>query len=282
MSIDTNLLLNIPYETSLAAHQIYSNNHVYLQIGDSLVSIFNKIDISLLDPSSRMNSDSIFRLALAGAFQFSESLPDSSTASATMKRMDWKYALFLPISHPGITINSLCNFRQNLFTSSTALQEFGNLLEILGNFGLFPHTNSPWLDPKATLSLICQTNRLFSVKEGMKSALSLVVSIAPEWVVGQVSPHWYQRYKTGPLRSLDLSKISDFQTNANRVGSDIFALLTALQKDDAPDLVTKAEIRHLRHLFQDQYLQNGDIIQWRTSGCANCLCNYLMVEGGHQ
>lgn len=281
MGVDANLILNIPYETSLAAHQIYSNNHTYLQIGDNLKNIFNQMDISLLDPSSQMNSEIVCRLALAGAFQFAESLPDSSASSATMKRMDWKYALFLPISHPGISGNSLCEFRQSLCSSSTALQEFGNLLKILGDFNLFPQTTSPWLDPKATLSMICQTNRLFSVLDGMKSALSLVVSIAPEWVKGQVSPHWYERYKTGPLRSLDLSQTSEFQTYANRVGSDIFALLTALKKTDAPDLDTKVEIRHLSHLFIEQYFQNGDIIEWRTPDCANCLCNPQSVEGGH-
>lgn len=281
MSVGANLVVNIPYETSLAAHQIYSNNHIYLQIGDRLENIFNQIDISLLDPSSQMNRDIVFRLALAGAFQFAESLPDSSASSATMKRMDWKYALFLPISHPGISINSLCDFRQSLCSSSTALQEFGNLLKILGDFGLFVPTAKPWLDPKATLSLICQRNRLFIVQEGMKSALSMVVSIAPEWVKGQVSPHWYQRYKTGSLSSLDLSQTSEIQTYANRVGSDIFALLTALKISNAPDLDAKAEIRHLSHLFQEQYLQNGDFIQWRAPGCANCSCNHQMVEGGH-
>lgn len=280
MSVDANLILNIPYETSLAAHQIYSNYNVYLQIGDKLENIFDQIDISLLDPFSQLNSDFVFRLALACAFQFAESLPDSSTSIATMKRMDWKYALFLPKNHPGISINSLCEFRQRLCSSSTALQEFGNLLEILGDFGLFPPSNTPRIDPNETLSIICQTNRLFSVQEGMKSALGLIVSIAPEWVKGQVSPHWYERYKTGPLMSLDLSQISEFQTYANRVGSDIFTLLTALKMGDAPDLIAKAEIRHLTHLFNEQYLQNGDIIEWRTPGCANCLCNHQMVEGG--
>lgn len=281
MNVEPNLIFNIPHETSLAAHQIYYNNHIYLQIGDNLESILNQIDISLLDSSSQMNSEIVFRLALASAFQFAESLPDSSASNATMKRMDWKYALFLPISHPGISSNSLCDFRQRLCSSSSALQEFGNLLENLGDFGLFSPSNSPWFDPKATLSMICQTNRLFSVLEGMKSALGLVVSIAPEWVKGQVAPHWYQRYKTGPLSSLDLSQKSEIQMYANRVGSDIFALLTALKKTDAPDLETKVEIRHLSYLFNDQYFQNGDIIEWRTPGCANCLCNPQTVEGGH-
>ncbi|HSM23868.1 MAG TPA: hypothetical protein VK856_03305 [Anaerolineaceae bacterium] len=281
MSIGANLVLNIPYETSLAAHQIYNNDHLYLQIGDNLENIFNKIDILLLDPSSEMESDIVFRLALAGAFQFAESLSDSNASSATMKRMDWKYALFLPISHPGISIKSLCNFRQSLCFSSKALQEFGVLLKILGDFGLFSPSSQPWLDPKVTVTIICQTNRVFSVLDGMKSALSLVVSIAPEWLIEQVSPHWYERYKTGPLRSLNFSHTAEIQTFADQVGSDIFTLLTALKKANAPDLNTKAEIRHLQLLFLEQYLQNGDIIEWRTSGCANCLCNHLMVEGGH-
>jgi hypothetical protein len=281
MNDKANLNFIIPHETSLVAHQIYNHNHIYLQIGDNLESILNQIDILLLDPSSQMNNEIVFRLALASAFQFAESLPDSSTSIATMKRMDWKYALFLPVNHPGISANTLCNFRQSLCSSSKALEELGKILEILGGIGLFKTAEIPCLDPKAMLSVICQTNRLFSVLEGIKSALGLVVSIAPEWVKDRVSPHWYQRYKTGPLVTPDLFQISDFQNYANRVGSDIFALLTALREFDAPDLVTHVEIRLLKQLFQEHYLQNGEAIQWRANGCANCLCNQQTVEGGH-
>lgn len=280
MSVDADLVLNIPYETSLAAHQIYNNNQIYLQIGDNLKHIFSQIDIQTLDTTSHIKRDIVFRLALTCAFQFAESLPDSSASSATMKRIDWKYALFLPINHPGISINSLCDFRKSLCSSSSALQELGYLLEILGDFGLFPPSTDPWIDPKDTLSKICQINLLFSVLGGFKSALGLVVSIAPEWVKGQVSPHWYQRYKTGPLNSLELSQKSEIQTFANRVGSDIFALLTALKKTDAPDFSNKAEIQHLTHLFNQHYFQNGTNIEWRGSGCINCLCNQGIVKGG--
>ncbi len=280
MSIGVNQVFNIPYETSLSAHQIYGNNHIYLKIGDNLEKIYNKIEVSFLDPSSQMTGDNAFRVALACAFQFAESLPDSSTANATMKRVDWKYALFLPISHPGFSVISLSNFRQRLCSSSKAIQAFGNLLIELEGLGLFASSHIHSLDPRLALSVICQTNRLFDLMDGMKAALGLIASIAPEWVKGQVSPHWYQRYKTGPLRSLDFSQLSDFQIHAERMGSDIFALLTSLKKTDAPDLNSTIEIKKLNSLFQAQYQLNGETIQWRSSGCPDCLHNLKVSEGG--
>lgn len=265
--------IQIPDETIHEASQIFSINNPYLMVGDNLNQIIDDINLQLLNPSLDSDFQATFRLSLITAFQYIEALSDRQALEAIRKRIDWKYALFLPINHPGISGNSLCDFRQSLCFSSKALEEFGNLLEILGDFGFFTASSSPWLNPKETLLMICQTNRVFNVVRGMKSALGLVVSIAPEWVKGQVSPHWYQRYKTGPLRRQDISQIPDFQTYANQIGSDIFALLTALNKGDAPDLSTKAEIRHLTRLFQEYYFQNGDIIQWRAPGCANCVCN---------
>lgn len=281
MSFDANLNLIIPYDTALAAHQIYNNNHIYIQIGDNLEKIFQQVNFSYFDPSSHLNPAFDFRLALTCCFQFAESLPDSSVTLATMKRIDWKYALFLSKSHPGISIESLCNYRQSLCSSSKAIQEFGDLLIALGDFGLFEHSSSSWRDPRATLSIICQTNRISKVLEGMKSALGLVVSVAPEWVKGKISPHWYERYKTSPLSSPNFSQISDFQKYANQVGFDISKLLSALKKPDAPELESKREILFLTNLFQEDYLQNGDLIQWRNPGCANCLCHQQLIEGGH-
>ncbi|MBE0687202.1 MAG: hypothetical protein IH585_14525, partial [Anaerolineaceae bacterium] len=137
MSIGSNLVLNIPYETSLAAHQMYNAQNNYLRIGDRLESIAEKIHLSLFDSTSILDQLTIFLLALASSFQYAELLPDSLASNASLKRMDWKYALYLPANHPGIHKNVLCNFRQGLHSSSKAIHEFGKLLQIVSEFGLF-------------------------------------------------------------------------------------------------------------------------------------------------
>ena len=197
-----------------------------------------------------------------------------------MKRLDWKYALYLPVKHPGIHKNSLCYFRQGLYSSSEALKEFGNLLQIIAEFGLYDNLKNRSLEPGEMISILCLINRIFRLQEAMKAGLSLISSLEPDWLAGHISPHWFNRYKTGPFISVDYFNPADLQTYADRIGNDIFSLISLIQEKDSPVLATRPEIQSLMHLFQNQFDQNGEIIIWKNHGCVNCESNDLKVEGG--
>lgn len=280
MNFGDKLELNIPSETSLAAHQMYNAQNNYLRIGDSLERIADQIQLSHFDSTSILDLLTIFRLALASSFQYAELLPDSLASNASLKRLDWKYALYLPANHPGIHKNALCNFRQGLHSSSKAILEFGKLLQIVSEFGLFQNLKNHSLDPDEVISIICQINRINKLQSAMKAGLSLISSLDPDWLAGHVSPHWFNRYKTGPLISVDYFDPADLQTYADRIGADMFSLLSAIEKLDRPELESRAEIQALERLFQNQYMNDGEKLCWKNHGCVSCVSNDLKVEGG--
>jgi transposase len=52
-----------------------------------------------------------WRLALVSILQFLEGLPDRQAAEAVRSRIDVKYLLGLPLSHPGFHYSVLSEFR---------------------------------------------------------------------------------------------------------------------------------------------------------------------------
>lgn len=273
MKSSSGLVVNIPNETSQAARQLVSNNNRYLQIGDSLESIVNQIDLTLLDPSSIEDNEIVFRLALTSAFQYSELLPDSLASLATMKRIDWKYALYLPTNHPGINKKALCKFRQLLYTSDKALSEIGHLFLILADFGIFSHLQNHSANPIDIISVICQKNRLSRLQDALKVGISLVSAAAPDWLASHVASHWFARYRPGQKNMVDPCDYNNLKIFAEKTGADIFLFLQVLHKKDSPELLNRSEIQYLSQLFQQQYLQDGEILRWKDSGCINCIRN---------
>ena len=241
-----------------------------MQIGDQMDRILDDIDLSLLDPSSGQDQAAVLRLALVSAFQYAESMPDNMASIATLKRIEWKYALFLPIRHPGISKIALCQFRQGLFSTQQGLQEFGNSLNQLDEIGLFRQSMNPVLEPSETLSIICQINWVKLLHQTMKSALSLLVANAPEWLADHFSPYWFQRYKTDRLVPLVYPTRNELLEESNKLGKDLQLLLTGIKEQDFYNHSDWAEIQKVTQLIKIEFNACGEQFDTPLPDCATC------------
>src|SRR5690606_37098377 len=102
MNLQKDLEIEIPSETVSCALQLFPKNNRYLKVGDNLNDILAVIDLQKIDSSVDENIQTVLRLSLLTAFQFEEKLSDHQTSSAVLRRVDWKYALFLPLNYPRI------------------------------------------------------------------------------------------------------------------------------------------------------------------------------------
>jgi len=278
MMAATKTLPHIPEETSQAARRLYNLQYIYLRIGDQLESLLSRTNVQRFSPDSMLDGITSFRLALASAFQLAEALPDALAADATLRRMDWKYALFLPVRHPGISEAALCEFRQGMFSSPRALTEFGNLLEKLNEFGLYASSSNPALHPGSALNTICQFSRLYNLQLTMKTALGMLVSEAPDWLLRHVSPYWYERYAARKLPAC-LPSGEEVEAEAARLGGDIAHLLDALRMENMHALTGRDEIVNLERLFRNSYSPQADILQWCIPECPTCVHDHR-TRGG--
>ena len=279
MQINPKSKHNIPLETSQSARSLYNLQHIYLRVGNELDNIFSGIDVTLFDPTSRLDDLTLSRLALATGFQLAEGISDTQAAEATFQRLDWKFALFLPVKHPGLSERELCGFRQGLLSSSQGLKEFGLLLVELKKLGLFPLSTYFLAEPRTALNHICQVTLLYALKTAIKEALGVLVSLAPDWLVQHVSPHWYERYSTQKFNPGSASVNGNLTHEANRLGMDVWHLLDVLVREDSGDLAHKPEIQSLIRLFQNQFVLDRDSVQWQAVNCVDCSF-YQARKGG--
>jgi len=275
MHMNTETIFGIPEDTARAARSVYNLHTVYIQIGDNLNKIVQGLDLTCLGEHYNLSNASILRLSLATTFQFAESLPDQLAFEATLKRMDWKYALYLPIQHPGIPKIALCNFRQGIFDSPRKQIELNKLLANLEDYGLFSISKVDGLTANNTIAFVCRLNRFYGLHQSMKAMLSLLVSRHPEWVAKYISPYWYLRYSTGNLSQVFFASLRNIHEEAIRLGQDIHYLLTILKEGELTDLNEKTELKHVTQLFNEQFELVGDQLHWRTPDCRNCSSEIL-------
>ena len=261
---------DIPAETFQAARKVYHIEHVYLSIGDHLGEILAKVEIPKLDPRASLSTDMTARLALVTAFQYAEHLPDGVASDASRERVDWKYALHLPVHHRGVSGHALCAFRQELFASKPAMQEYDRFLDLSATIGLFARTPSDPLISSTVLSTICQITRLHRLYTSMKAALALLATTAPNWLRANMPPHWYQRYKTGRLHLPYDSTNQIMEEEAIKFASDIQFLLTALREQEPADLSSSVEIQEISCLLANQFFLIDNQFHWRRLACVNC------------
>ncbi len=89
---------DIPIETVEVARAAFPKGNIYLQLRDALGSIYE--DEAFVELFSRWGqpAESPWRLALICVMQFIENLSDRQAADAVRARIDWKYALSLPLT----------------------------------------------------------------------------------------------------------------------------------------------------------------------------------------
>ena len=94
---------HIPPYTAHAARAAFGPENPYLLIGDRLCCWLEALDGGPLRDTflDGPRWDDLV-LSMVTLFQYIEQVPDREAADAVRTRLDWKYALHLPIDYPGI------------------------------------------------------------------------------------------------------------------------------------------------------------------------------------
>ncbi len=93
-------------------------------------------------------------------FQFAENLPDRRAAEAIRTRPDWKYALHLARTYPGLDHRLLCEFRRRLWREPAAQQVFQQVLDRLAETDLLSGADRQPITASEVLAAVCRVSRL--------------------------------------------------------------------------------------------------------------------------
>lgn len=267
----TNSLPLLPNDTSIAAKAVFSKKNVFVKIGDLANKIFTDIDLSDLYPEQGVPKEFPYLHSLALIFQYNEKITDQQAAEATRVQTDWKYALHISMTNPGLGASSFCDFRRRLFVSEAHKAELNRVLERLKETKSQPWESVHSVDAETILQSVCTRNRLDFVASTMQSAVQVIGMLQPDWLRRVIRPHWLVRYSQ-TLSAFHLPDDWESQVKlAESIGEDGLYLLHAVARGECASLVELAEIQALRNAWDQEYDYTGDHCVWRVNDCTNCL-----------
>jgi transposase len=110
MSLSTQPLEPIPELTRRIAQASFPKGTLAMHLRDALGSIYQDADFVDLFPKRGRAAEAPWRLALVTVFQALENLSDRQAAEMVRGRLDWKYALSLPVDDAGFDASILVDF----------------------------------------------------------------------------------------------------------------------------------------------------------------------------
>lgn len=258
---------DIPKETLEVARASFPKGNIYMQIRDTLGSIFDDEAFVDLFPKKGQSAFSPWRLALVCIMQFTENLSDRQAADAVRGRIDWKYALSLSLTDPGFNYSILSEFRSRLLTSGVEQKLLDVLLNKLKEKGLLKTAKRQRTDSTHVLAAIRVLNRLETLGEAMRCALDGLAVAAPEWLVTNIQPDWFDRYGRR-VENYRLPKLdSEREALASTIGEDGLALLDAVYDPTTPKWLRQIPaVETLRQIWIQQFYPpdcDGSI-KWRS------------------
>src|SRR5437868_1821827 len=114
MSLHTQPLELIPDLTSRIARASFPKGTLAMHLRDALGPIYEDADFADLFAKRGRAAEAPWRLALVTALQALENLSDRQAAEMVRGRLDWKYALSLPLDDPGFDASILVDFSRRM------------------------------------------------------------------------------------------------------------------------------------------------------------------------
>ncbi len=266
MSLHAKSFPALPEDTAKVAKAAFKRKgSIYVTIGDRLGSLFDDIDFADLYAADGKPAVSPNLLAMVTVFQFMENLPDRDAADAVRARIDWKYALHLPLADMGFDASVLSEFRERLVRHSAAQRMFEQVLLRLQDLGLLQKGGKQRTDATAVLAATALLNHVQLVAETMRLALEALADYRPEWLRSIALPHWYERYSL-VLTGFRLPRTKEKQEAlALAIAADGFHLLDALARPDAPTQANELPaVVMLAQVWQQQFERHDDGPHWRS------------------
>jgi transposase len=167
--------------------------------------------------------------------QFIENLSDRQAAEAVRARIDWKYALSLPLTDSGFDYSILSEFRARLIAGNAEQLLLDKLLEQLREKQLLKGHKRQRTDATHVLGAIRVLNRLETLGETFRAALNSLTVMAAAWLETHLQDAWFERYSRR-TENYRLPKLDSEREELGRViGKDGFALLDVIYDSSTPE-----------------------------------------------
>jgi transposase len=246
----------MPSETARIGQKLLSKDSSYRLVGDTLFASLYEQEFADLYPSEGQPGLSPVILALVTVFQFIEKLPDRQAAEALRMRLDWKYALHLPLEYEGFHYSVLSEFRDRLVRGQAEGRVFEKLVTQIRTLGLIKERGKQRSDSIAMLTKVRWLSRLEVTVETLRLAVGALVNNDREWSQEVLPPSWEDKYGERFVQQRYTEK--EWKEYEANIGNDGQWLLKRLVDGGAPaDLQELSEVKLLRTVWAQQFREQA-------------------------
>ena len=240
----------IPEDTRSWGEEYLETDNIYRIIGEQLFSFIPWDELASMYSDIGRSSINPIVLSLVTIFQFLEEIPDRVAAQCVKTRMDWKYALHLPLHDSGFHHSDLSNFRKRLAGHGKDSLIFDQLLKKVQSLGFLKKRKYQRTDSTHVLAMVRNVSRLENLSEGLRISLRAIEKADSGFYQTKI-PVPYTQHWSKPLN--DYQMTDDERREAlERVGQDIHWLLSFL-KTNKESFLSLPELGILQTLFSQHF-----------------------------
>ena len=264
MSLHAHPLEPIPELTSRIARASFPKGTLAMHVRDALGPIYEDADFAQLFPKRGRAAEAPWRLAMVTVLQALENLSDRQAAEMVRARLDWKYALSLPLDDEGFDASILVDFRQRLLEHHGEDLLLEPILRVCREQGWLKAGGKQRSDSTIVLANVRRLSSLESVGETLRALLNELAEQEPEWLLGVITPDWFDRYvHRFELQRAPFGKQAQ-EALLEQVGQDSWELLEAVQAPQAPASVGRLPlVAVLRQVWQQHFERVQGCVKWR-------------------
>jgi len=260
MSLQKRWNTEIPAEIKAWGEQNLASHDPYRIIGDHVNELLREEDFAAMYSTLGRGAICPVVLALIIVFQARERLGDRAAAEFAQRRLDWLYALHLPLNWGRFHHTDLVNFRKRVLAHGAEALLFEKVLELVRGLGFLKRGQLQRSDSTHILSYTEKLGRLELVCETLRLALKALERTAPAWREAKLPEALMNAYSVRRTTwQLTPSEIPDAMV---QVGRDGLWLLAQLDGDAPVEVEALPEIATLRSVWAQQFSatpdENGD------------------------
>ncbi|MGP4085190.1 IS1182 family transposase [Streptomyces sp. KR55] len=266
MSLESRRDAGVPELTARVVRASFPKGTLAIRVREALGPLFEDASFAEAFPVRGRPAVSPGALALVSVLQYAEGLSDRQAAEQLRARMDWKFLLGLELDDPGFDFTVLGDFRARLIEHGLEERVLDLVLERICGLGLLRAGGWQRTDSTHVLASVRVLNRMEFVGETLRAALEALAAAAPQWLAGQVTADWAERYGAR-IDSYRFPKGENVRQKwAEQVGRDGFTVLEAVFSPAAPGWLRQIPaVEVLRRAWVEQYHRDGEGVRWREA-----------------
>lgn len=250
MSVCACLYMDIPEEIRLWGEYHLELDNPYRIIGDLMFDFIPEAELTCMYSNLGRPSINPIILSLVTIFQYLEDIPDRTAALLVKTRLDWKYALHLPLDDAGFHYSDLCNFRQRLLAHGKDSLIFDQLLKKISSLGFLHKRGYQRTDSTHVLAVVRHLSRLENLSEGLRVALQAIEKADAVFYQHKL-PSLYKEHWSKPLSDYQMTD-DERKKELERLGKDIHWLLDFLSTN-RQSFLSLPEVEVLDTLFSQHF-----------------------------